>query len=484
MKKLLTLTLTILMVFGTVSASARELFDDVPETDWAAPYIYNLVDRGVINGYGDGSFGRNNDVLRCEYAKMLVNIAGIYVQQSSVSPYSDVPTTEWYFPYITSSAAYMTGFQSSDGTLYFNPEAPATREAVTVAIVKALRIDVSPYKDSNDYLAGKFSDWSSISSHNRQYIAAAVDKGIITGDQNGTFRPDSPIIRAEVVAVLYRAFPDEHNVTPAVSKSDNSSAVNEKLTAFFLDVGQGDCCFIELPNGETMLIDAGTASSSDYIISFIKDRGYNDIDYVVASHPHADHIGGMSKIFDAFEIKSMYMTQKTSDSKTYKNMLASIENEGCSVNYIEAGTSINTIANVTAEFLSPYRLNFSNLNDTSAVLRLDYLESSYLFSGDAEQLAEYEILSFGRNIDADVLKVGHHGSDTSTSDAYLSAITPNVAVISCGVNNSYGHPHRLTLSKLLNIGASVYRTDTDGTVSVSTNGDDITQDNVVCYGKS
>ena len=180
----------------------------------------------------------------------------------------------------------------------------------------------------------------------------------------------------------------------------------------------------------------------------------------------------------------MYMTQKTSDSKTYKNMLASIENEGCSVNYIEAGTSINTIANVTAEFLSPYRLNFSNLNDTSAVLRLDYLESSYLFSGDAEQLAEYEILSFGRNIDADVLKVGHHGSDTSTSDAYLSAITPNVAVISCGVNNSYGHPHQLTLSKLLNIGASVYRTDTDGTVSVSANGDDITQDNVICYGKS
>ena len=107
-----------------------------------------------------------------------------------------------------------------------------------------------------------------------------------------------------------------------------------------------------------------------------------------------------------------------------------------------------------------------------------------MFSGDAEQLAEYEILSFGRNIDADVLKVGHHGSDTSTSDAYLSAITPNVAVISCGVNNSYGHPHRLTLSKLLNIGAFVYRTDTDGTVSVSTNGDDITQDNVVCYGKS
>ena len=484
MKKILSITLTILLAFGTINISAKELFDDVPETDWAAPYIYNLVDRGVISGYGDGSFGRNNNVLRCEYAKMLVKIADIYIQQSFVSPYVDVPTTEWYFPYITSSASYITGFQSSDGTLRFDPEAPATREAVTVAIVKALRIDISEYKNSDDFLSEKFSDWIDISSHNRAYIAAAVDRGIITGDQNGTFRPESPIIRAEVVAVLYRAFPDENNITPAVSNLENSSAVNERLTAFFLDVGQGDSCFIELPNGETMLIDAGTSSSSGYIINFIKERGHSDIDYVIATHPHADHIGGMSSVFDAFDVKKMYMTQAASDSKTYKNMLKAIENEGCPVSYIEAGSSISTIPNVTAEFVAPCRLNYSDINNSSAVLRLDYCDGSYLFSGDAEELAEYEFLSLGKLVDADVLKVGHHGSATSSSDAYLSAVTPNVAVISCGVGNSYGHPNQLTVSKLLNMGASVYRTDTDGTVEVNTDGSNITNNNVICYGKS
>lgn len=484
MKKLLSLTLTALLVFGVLNVTASELFDDVPETDWAAPYIYNLADRGIVSGYGDGTFGRNNNVLRCEYAKMLVNIADLYVQQSSVSPYSDVPTYEWYFPYIISAGPYMTGFVSNDGTLYFEPESAATREAVTVAMVKALRIDVSPYSDADNYLAGKFSDWNEISPYNRAYIAAAVDNGIITGDQNGTFRPKSPIIRAEVVAVLYRAFPDENNITPAASSPEQSQAVTEKLTAFFLDVGQGDSCFIELPNGETMLIDAGTAHSSAYIIDFIKERGHSSIDYVIATHPHADHIGGMPDVFDAFEIKNMYMPNMSYDSKTYQRMLTSVENEGCGVTYVKAGTSIQSIPNVTAEFTAPCGTKYSNINNGSAVLLLRFGDSSYLFSGDAEELAEYEILSFGKNLDSDVLKVGHHGSETSTSAVYLAAITPVIAVISCGAGNSYGHPSPLTLSRLFNIGASVYRTDTDGTVSVFSNGESITNDNVICCGKS
>ncbi len=214
-KKIFTLLLTFTILFSYTTINARELFQDVPESDWAAPYIYNLADRGIVSGYGDGYFGRNNDVLRCEYAKMLVSISETPIIPSTVSPYVDVPVSEWYFPYITSASGYMTGYQSSDGVLYFDPEAPATRETVTVAIVKALRIDISGYKNSNSFLSEKFSDWERISTHNRDYIAAAVDKGIITGDQAGTFRPGDPIIRAEIVAVLYRAFPDENNVTPA-----------------------------------------------------------------------------------------------------------------------------------------------------------------------------------------------------------------------------------------------------------------------------
>lgn len=214
MKRLLAL-IVVVLIFGSLSCSARELFDDVPESDWAAPYIYNLVDRGIVSGYGDGTFGPTNNVQRCEYAKMLVNIAGININSSATSPYRDVPTDQWFFPYINSALSLITGY-TIDGELYFKPEEVATREDVTVAMVKALGIDISKYSNYNEYLSAKFADWNDISLHNRAYVTAAVDKGIITGDMayNGmaTFRPKDSIIRAEVVAVLYRAFPDNKNV--------------------------------------------------------------------------------------------------------------------------------------------------------------------------------------------------------------------------------------------------------------------------------
>lgn len=200
------------MLLGNTAVSARELFSDVPETEWAAPYIYNLTDRKIIGGYGDGTFLPWNNVQRCEFAKMLVNITGTEIIPSSVSAYTDVPYGEWYFPYVNSSTAFMTGYQSSDGKLFFSPNEDAKREDVAVAMVKALSLDLSAYDDPDGFLASRFGDWEDISVHNRRYICAAVDKGVITGDMPqdgiGTFRPGDPILRAEIVAVLYRSFPD------------------------------------------------------------------------------------------------------------------------------------------------------------------------------------------------------------------------------------------------------------------------------------
>ena len=210
LKKFLALVMTIILTCSGLSVSARDLFTDVPETDWAAPYIYNLVDRGVVGGYGDGTFKPWDNVQRCEYAKMLVNIADINIVSSSVSPYTDVPADQWFFPYIN-SAPFITGYVEN-GILFFAPEDAASREDVTVAMIKVLGINVVDTATATEYLSARFSDWQSISTHNLGYIAAAVNAGIITGDADGTFRPGAPIIRAEVVAVLYRAFPDEHNV--------------------------------------------------------------------------------------------------------------------------------------------------------------------------------------------------------------------------------------------------------------------------------
>ncbi len=209
-KKRLALVLGIVLAFMVIPVSAANknaVFWDVPMDAWEATYVYDLVDRGVVGGYGDGSFGPRVTVKRCEYAKMLVGITKTPISTSVSSPYVDVPAWEWYFPYVNSSLAYITGF-ADNGILYFQPEWDATREDVTVAMVKALEIDLSPYGDATNYLEQRFSDVNSISVHNRAYIAAAVDKGYVTGDEDGTFRGQDSIIRAEVVALLCRAFPE------------------------------------------------------------------------------------------------------------------------------------------------------------------------------------------------------------------------------------------------------------------------------------
>ena len=202
--RVLCLTLALLTLCAPVFA-AKLVFTDVPRDSWAAPYVYELVDRGIVGGFGDGTFGPDFPVQRCEYAKMLVNITPLPLSDSLVSPYSDVPNWEWYFPYVNSCLKYIPGY-TSGGTLYFRPEWDASREDVAAALVKVKKINLEPYSDADTYLREKFSDVETISTHNRIYIAAAVDKGYLTGDEEGTFRGNSSITRAEVAAILCRAF--------------------------------------------------------------------------------------------------------------------------------------------------------------------------------------------------------------------------------------------------------------------------------------
>lgn len=184
----------------------KAIFTDVPADAWSAPFVYDLAERGIVSGYGDGTFGPDNTVQRCEYAKMLVGITKTAINTSLVTPYSDVPNWEWYFPYVNSSLTYIAGY-TEDGVLYFRPEEDATREDVAAALIKTLDINLSAYQDPSQFLSERFSDIDSISPHNRIYVAAAVDKGFLTGDSEGTFRGQASITRAEVAAILCRAFP-------------------------------------------------------------------------------------------------------------------------------------------------------------------------------------------------------------------------------------------------------------------------------------
>lgn len=251
------------------------------------------------------------------------------------------------------------------------------------------------------------------------------------------------------------------------SEENNFAPSGDELVAHYIDVGQGDANFIELPNGEVMLIDAGIQSIGDDIIDYIENLGYDTIDYVIATHPHADHIGGMAEVIEAFDIETVYMPRAVSTSKTYENLLETIQDKGLSIKTGCAGVEVVDEDNLDIVMVAPNSEDYSNLNNYSIVLKITYGDVSFLYTGDVEEESLDEITS---DIHADVLKVGHHGSDTSTSKTFLDKVQPKYAVISVGEKNSYGHPAASTIELLQEYTNNIYRTDINGTVVISTDG--------------
>ena len=237
------------------------------------------------------------------------------------------------------------------------------------------------------------------------------------------------------------------------------------MRVHFIDVGQADSAFIELGNGQTMLIDAGRSGNASTIVNYIKSLQYETIDYVVASHPHDDHIGGMATVLDSFNIGKMYMPKQAHTISAFANMLDVIEDKNIELYTAKAGTSILSSGSIDIDVLAPFADSDSNLNNVSAVVRITYGKTVMLFTGDAEHVIENQLLNSG--IDADVLKVGHHGAGSASSSSFIKAVSPEVAVISVGEGNSYGHPHEDTLAILNEVGSNIYRTDEQGTIVVT-----------------
>lgn len=244
-----------------------------------------------------------------------------------------------------------------------------------------------------------------------------------------------------------------------------------KLAVHFLDVGQGDSVFIELPNGETMLIDSGENYHGEGIINYIEKAGHSKIDYLVCTHPHSDHIGSMPYIVRNFDIRSVYMPKVITTTKLYESLLKAVKNKKLTIKNGKAGVHILQTDDLSADILAPSRIDESNLNNCSIVIKLTFGKNSFLFTGDAEIGEMGDIKS---DIDADVLKAGHHGSKNATTKKLLQRITPEITVISCGKGNEYGHPHQEVLTALKNIKSSVYRTDKQKTIIVVSDGSTLT----------
>ena len=241
----------------------------------------------------------------------------------------------------------------------------------------------------------------------------------------------------------------------------------EDLLIDFIDVGQADSILVRNQD-KVMIIDAGTNEAGETVVNYLKNLGITKIDYLIGTHPHEDHIGGLDDVINNFDIGQIYMPKIETTTKTFEDVLDAIENKNLTITAPNKGDKIE-LGQAVGEFMTEPILDKDNLNVSSLVLRLEFGNTSYLFMGDAEEENEETI----RWPKTDVLKVGHHGSSTSSSESFLEQVQPQYAVIMVGKDNSYGLPTQETIDKLNNRGSEIYRTDEDGTIQITSDGNAI-----------
>lgn len=255
------------------------------------------------------------------------------------------------------------------------------------------------------------------------------------------------------------------DASPAASVGD------EALEVHFFDVGQGDCTIIT-QGSHAMMIDAGDNDKGTAVQAYLNYLGISSLEYFIMTHPDADHIGGADVVLYKFDCDTILMPDKEVDTRTYDDVIQAMKSKNYTAIHPQIGDSYS-FGDASFTVLAPVR-QYSDNNNNSIVIKMTHGENTFLFTGDAEEEAEMDILAEGLDVSADVLKAGHHGSSTSTSDDFLEAVSPEYAVISCGEDNKYGHPHAETMNKFRQTGVTVYRTDEQGTVIAISDGSAIT----------
>lgn len=264
---------------------------------------------------------------------------------------------------------------------------------------------------------------------------------------------------------------------PPVSSTPDSSAQTDQTNAsydfkmHFIDVGQALSVLVEC-DGKFMLYDGGNVDDGSLIVSYLQAKGVEQLEYVFCSHAHEDHVGGLSAALAYFPAYHVYSPVTEASTVCFKNFVKYTQQQNLAVEVPQVG-DVWQLGSARIEMLGPVA-QYSDTNDTSIVLRIDYGSTSYLLTGDMEKDAESDLVASGANLKADVLQVGHHGSSTSTGYAFLNDVMPEMGIISCGVDNKYGHPHEETLSILRDAGIDLYRTDLMGTIIVASDGQNYT----------
>ncbi|AXU28496.1 TPA: MBL fold metallo-hydrolase [Clostridioides difficile] len=242
------------------------------------------------------------------------------------------------------------------------------------------------------------------------------------------------------------------------------------LSIHMIDVGQGDSILVQTPTNKNILIDGGDEDSENIIISYLRQKRIKTIDIIIATHPDSDHIGSLDNVIKKFNVNSIYMPEQSTDSEAYQNLINSCTDKNLSIQYLYKNDVLNIDNNINIYVLSPsYIQEESNLN--SIVFKLTFNDNSFLFMGDAEEENEKEILHSFKLNNINFIKIGHHGSNSSSSLEFIKKISPDIAAISCGYKNQYGHPHREVINNLKQNHVSIYRTDRIGDIVFYSDGE-------------
>ncbi len=254
------------------------------------------------------------------------------------------------------------------------------------------------------------------------------------------------------------------------ARQGESAASEEGLSVHFIDVGQADSALL-VCGGQAMLIDGGNVADSSLVAAYLQAQGVEELAYIVCTHAHEDHVGGLSGPLNTCTVDCVLAPVTWADSTAFSNFVKYTQAQGLDITVPQADSSFS-LGDATVTILGPRR-TYEEENNTSIVLRVDYGETSFLFTGDMESDAEADLMEDGCALEATVLKVGHHGSSSSTSYAFLRQVMPEYAVISCGEGNSYGHPHQEVTSRLYDADVTVYRTDLQGTIVACSDGESV-----------
>lgn len=440
MKKLVKIMLMLVLVTGYwVPIAEAKSFTDVPESHTYYPYIHKMNELGVIKGYGDGSFKPNQTISRAHVAVLLSRAIDLTPIRTETT-FSDVPKSHIYYNEIM--ALYRAGVIDGVNGKY-NPNGSLTRGQMAKILANAF--DLQPEKTA------QFTDVP-LDHHFNPYVGALAANKITTGYGDGTFKPNESLSRVHFTVFMYRTMYQNH----------------PQMNVHFIDVGQGDAIFIQTPNGKTMLIDGGPRTAGPAVVEYLKSLGISSIDYVVATHPDADHIGGLIDVFAALQVEQFVNSGKEHTTVTYASLLEAVVKEGSSYTEPGAGDNFQLDQSIAVQVLYANKYATDN-NDASLVMKLKYNDISFMLMGDASKAIEEQIASQS-DVRAEVLKAGHHGSATSSGLSFVKQVNPEAVILSYGKDNSYGHPHNEVMSAIRAVDARAYATAGSGAVVVSTDG--------------